>query len=302
MNIQGILMTTDAALKGLDLGALDNGQLEIFNNYYNLANGSLTFDTLKDYLLITQSDANFITTIWKVFYPLGIGLMVLYMLLGMMSELSSGRKEPDIKFFAIHFMKMGLAWGLISYGPYIVGGLLSLGNYFLEKFSEINFLSESIDAKQKATYAQKLYDACKDLGWTEQIAIKSMSALIDLAGNIPTIGILMHAVGRKLELILRGGFMVVALPNIFHGDHRSGSIKFIKKFASAALLGAGIVICINIADGLTKQNLLNVLLEGGENGQFTFPTISTALNAGLYNFACIGAVSVIKTIINEALD
>lgn len=302
MNIQGILLTTDEALKDLDLNALKKDQLDIFYEFYNITEGGFTFDTLKEYLEITQNDANIITTIWKTFFPLAIGLMVLYMLLAMISELSSGRKEPDIKFFAIHFMKMGLAWALISYGPGIIGGLASLGNHFLNIFANINFLNGMLDVEKKKEYAHQLYNACKELGTWEKFTLNGTMGLVSLASNIPTIGLILQAISRKLEIILRGGFAVIALPNIFHGDHRSGSIKFLKKFASACLLGAGMVMVINIASGLNSMKMLDALMAGSETGVFKFPNVSTILNAFLYNYACIGIIPVIKQIINEALD
>lgn len=304
--ISPMALTTiqEQALEGLDLNALDKKNLEIFYKFYDISISNTTCEKLKEYLELTDWDASIMTSLWKLMMPLAVGFLVLYLVNYLITEFASGKKEMNYKDIILSGIKFCLGYFLICYGPDLIGDLATLGNYLLNSVTNMTLVSSgsaSGDLEKQKEFAHALYDKCKDLGAFERASINTTLTMISLTSNIPLIGLMLQSISRKMEMILRGGFAGVALANVYDGGMRAGAIRYLKRFLAVSIQGAGIVLVVRIASDLNGTRILDALLEG-QHGEFDFPTISTVLYGGLYNFAAVGMVSVIKQIINDMLD
>lgn len=270
----------------------------LVESYAKLADG-LIFKT--DMLLITDSELSMIEQVWNIFVPLACGIMLLFFLLSILKDAQRQFRELDAKFVYIQVFKLCLAQVFVYFGPTIIVNILGIGNYYM-RYIENNPIVAGTIASTTGNgmhdYYAKLIEAAKECNFFSCIMFKVQSLLIDLLSLAPAAALMLQAISRRVEIVLRGGFSCVALCDLFSDDRRFAAIEYMKKFAVVVFHGFMMILVIQICRAASAETIINSLLSTEVN----FNDLGNVIPICLYQFAAVGLISATKQILNDALS
>jgi len=294
----------------------------IYNSYAGESASPLgeVVETMK----ITSYDTRIIQVFYDFFMPAAYALVAIYFLIEFIEKVTSsnGFKDFDEKFYIIAAIKLLVADIALHYGSELISAFLNLNNYLLDAIFNLkvaNAWNITAEDEQNRQYTlNALYEVCSKLTILNA-APHLMTALVNNIINAVVEGVLfLHAIQKRLEVILMSIFSGIALSLFFSESGRNGAIKYFKKFAACIVHAAAIIMIMKIITSLNAGNTLDEIfslakanIAAAEQGVFT-KDFSTALgeviggqfkvviHMGLYGFASIGLISVAKSIINDA--
>lgn len=270
----------------------------VVKSYIKLADG-LNFDT--GMLLITDSELNMLAQVWSIFIPLACGVMLLFFLLGILKDAQRQFRELDAKFVYIQIFKLCLAQLFIYFGPTIIVSILNLGNYYMNYCDQNPIVAAATNtASQNGMhdYYAKLIEAVKECGFFSCIMFKTQTLLIDILSLAPAAALMLQAISRRVEIVLRGGFSCVALCDLFSDDRRPAAITYMKKFAVVVFHGFMMILVIQICRAASMESITNSLL----NAEVDFDDLGNVIPICLYQFAAVGLIGAAKQILSDALN
>ncbi|MCD7820189.1 MAG: type IV secretion system protein [Lachnospiraceae bacterium] len=277
---------TSGDLSAADFGGGTTGDLRL--TLYEMYSG-MTEPTAVDMDLLTinnDPDCSLIETIYDMVLPLGYGFALLYFFLEFVDHATSGRGETDYKYMMWLFIKLVLVEEIIRHGKYLINVALEFGNWMLYKVSQIDFLATSLDGTD---FQAEIIAAINELGFFQCLAHLPTALLCQIIMLNPAFMISLHAITRKLEIIIRCGCLPLALPNMFSEGTRSGGMRYLKKLLAVMLHGFMMYLIVAIAGSLSVS--VHVSFEG--------LGIQSVLTTALYSFAAVGLISAGKTIVND---
>lgn len=255
----------------------------------------MSLNSLENFLKISSEDANMITAIMNYLIPLAYALIVIYFLIDIIEKSTSlGRSQP-LDWYIGAFLKLIISISVIKYGYQIIGWACDLGNAGVNATlhgSLVNIASGGENSLEE--YLKNLEAEIKSLGLLESIFMLLSASLVEILGVVASAMLILHTVSRKIEIIIRGGFSVLAFPDIFTQGLNSNCIRFIKKFAALTLQGMAFVLILKISEQLQMNYILNSFNQSGVG-------LLTAVTPILFTFAAIGMFSATKGVINDAL-
>lgn len=121
---------------------------------------------------------------------------------------------------------------------------------------------------------------------------------------IASFGLTFVCLSTKLEILLRMAFAPVALSGFASDSRRQQASTYLRKMFACMLYAAGIIILVKLGAALAiGGSLKGIISEDTSNNVYAIG-ISIATSAGqtvIIPFAIIGAISAMKSVINEAL-
>ncbi len=266
----------------------------IYNAYASLA-------TAGDYdinlLLLEDSHGTMMTNIWDALVPLAWGLILLYFILDFMEQVTNGHRELDIKMMFLSLMKLAIVSLVLTYGKYFLSGIIHMGNTMVQVIHEVSVGTEDGGVTGIKTYWEDLCAACDDLGLIESLGLAIYAIIIEIASAIPAFMIGLHSISRRIELIIRGGMMSIAIPNLFSDGTRSGAIRYFKKYAACLAHGAVMILILKIVSALMLGTTGTL-----DADEVLNMNLGQLLNIFLYTFSAIGLISASKSIVNDVFS
>ncbi len=246
------------------------------------------------YMSLSAVDASILNVILGVIGPIAFILMVIYFLMGFISEYSSG-KEPPINVFvrcAIYLIIADLA---LSHSDTIISWIGDMSTYLMENISEA--LKDTVTTETAEAIAT---DGLSDYSVVLLACVWFGSLFGWIVSKIAMIAIGITTLSIKVELMLRLAFAPIGLAGLANEEFKHQSIGYLKKLIASAFYAMAMVCVVWIACGATSGAIIDT---GSVKGiDIVAEIIGSALSATIVPFSCIGALAAAKTYINEAFQ
>ena len=264
------------------------------------------------FLYIQKSDVTMAGRIYNFFVPLGIVLLVMYMLIDMLNLFTNRTREFDLKQLLICIFKALLGLVLLKYMPMILESLINAANACVGAIynGTISFSVTSGSMKRGNYYIILCTVICM-LNFMECIGIIVNVPLIMVCSIVPQIIIGFQAASRKVEIIIRMGLIPISCIDVYNGLANSNCLRYLKKLAACMLYGFVMMAIIRItfalqqADGQAMfMDMCLAMQRAGTNGGSLgamLPSVASILESLLYSFVAVGLVTSSKQIVNEAV-
>lgn len=265
-------------------------------------NGGIDINKVFSALVLNDEEFHIAKTMYEFFVPLGIIMLILYLLLDVLNTTTSRIRDFDMKSFLMIFFKGGIGLIFLKYGFNIMGNLLSVSNTITQAV-----MNEKVITNSGATNAvfDKLYGtmlaAVNKLSLMDLIGLVLSAVVLQLTQIIPEILILFQAISRKIEIIFRTGIAPISLPDIYNGISNSKAITYIKRFAVILMHGPIMLVIIKVAYWLQGNHVSAILAAKLADQKAGVPALSIVIEMGLYGFAAAGLIGSAKTALNDAL-
>jgi hypothetical protein len=220
-----------------------NWIVDNLNNALNTWNNKLG----EIWQLLTQSPDSFKGgDIWNVMVNIhgaimavGLGLLVLFFLVGVMKTMGSfvefKRPEVAIKMF----IRFAIAKAAVTYGLEL---LIALFRIVQGLMSTMMSASGFIGAAPPTVLPQEIVDSIKDTGFFESIPLWAVTLLGGLFITVLSFIMIMSVYGRFFRLYLYTAIAPVPLSAFAGEPTQSVGVAFIKSYAAVCLEGAIIVL------------------------------------------------------------
>lgn len=268
--------------------------IEILQNALNAWNEKLQ----QVFEILTTSPQNFgggaiydvIENINGAMQSVGLGLLVLFMLAGIVKQTMSYEemKRPEYVFKLL--LRFAIAKGVISYGMPLMSEIFSvslgiIGQMGTAQFSAITLPAEITQAAQDASFLQVLFP--------------SVLALIgSLVMTVVSIMILLTVLGRLFKIYMYMAISPIPL-STFAGDAtKQIGFSFLKSFAGVCLEGAMIMLACIIYSAYVS---FVASLTSDTSGTLVNMLYSYILNVVLNMFILLGLVKGCDKIVHEML-
>lgn len=257
----------------------------------------------KEALIVTDLEKNMIAQIWDYLAPIGYTMLLMYFLLTILQDVQGKVRDLDIKYWIMTIMKFVCVDALIYLGPNLVIWGMQLGNVFINYFFENPVATISGEDSIKYINAVSDYFANGEgkKFWTS-LSLLTYAYILKAANTIPNFMIALHAASRKIELVIRGGMLCVAIPDVVLSGLHSRGVSYIKKFFGVCLYGFVMLLVVQVAGSLASENVYSTLMDGENMAEGFATNLGGLLNCALYNFAAVGMLSASKSIINDFLS
>lgn len=248
-------------------------------------------DIVTNYMSLSAMDASILNAILSFIGPIAFILMIIYFLMGFISEYSSG-KEPPINVFVRCAIFLIIADLALSHSDMIISWIGDMSTYMMEHINEaLNTLVKSDGGDSIST------DALNDYSVVLLACVWFGSLFGWLVSQIAKVAIGITALSIKVELMLRLAFAPIGLAGLANEEFKGQSISYLKKLIASAFYAMAMVCVIWIACGATS----GVMLDTGTE-DIVSKIIGSALSSTIVPFSCIGALAAAKTYINEAFQ
>lgn len=269
-------------------------QKSIIESYSKLADG---LDFNSDLLKVDNSSLAMIEQLWNIFIPLACGFLLLNWMTNLIKEVQQQFREVDGKFIFIQFIKLFLAQLVIYFGPSVIVLVMRLGNYYLEYFNRNPIVVGNGTEAGMTEFYSSLINGASEIKMFEGLLLKVQMLLIDILTLAPTFAIGLQAAARKIEIILRGGFLCIGLTDIYGSHSQSKALQNIKKFASCVLQGFGMLLVIQVCRAASAQTIADTI----SDPDFKFGDLGNIFPICLYQFAAVGLLGAVRHLIDDAI-
>ena len=270
-----------------------------FNKFVidSYVSGGFDFDKTAELIEIDQTTYDIGKSMYSFFMPLGIIMVIIYMLLDLMNISTSHMRDLDTKAIVMPLLKGMIGLALLRYGYWIMGGLVNVANTIALKIKSGEVINVSASSASMDTFYETILTQIGSAGIMESLGFVMTALILQCTQIIPQILIMFHAISRKIEIIFRVGIAPISLPDIYNGISNSKALTFLKRFAVCLLHGPMMIIILKVAFYLQSTHVADIIAENG--GQV--PGLDVMLEMGLYGFAAAGLVASCKSALNDAV-
>ncbi len=253
-------------------------------------------DLISSILIITQADFNLVIRIYEFLIPIAYALAIIYFLMDLIDKFTLNGKNVSLEQYILCIFRFLLIYVLLDYGVELLRMICEIGNALVQYWLDNPIQVISTDTEDLLKQAKI---AALDEGLLIQVAALLVGFVYSLLALVPTFLITLQAISRKMEIIIRGGFACMAIPDLMSEGKNSSAIRFIKKFAALLIHGSIMVLIVGLSAILSQ----NASLTTDESGKVVYDlfNIGTIIMPLLYSFASVGMLSASKAIVNEAL-
>ncbi len=268
----------------------------------SFTNGGISLDKVTEIVTVNNDEFQIARSIYEFFVPLGLIMIVLYLLMDVLNTTTSRIREFDIKQFMMIFFKGAIGLIFIKYGFSIMGDLTSVANQIAYEAAHGKTMLALVSPDNSGLnlYFASIITAVEKGSWKDQIALLAAAAILQLTQIIPEILVIFQAISRKIEIVFRTGIAPISLPDIYNGISNSKAIMFIKRFAVVLLHGPMMIVIIKVAYRL-QASYIKTVVERNINQEHMIPGIGVAIEMALYGFAAAGLISSAKSALNDAV-
>ena len=247
------------------------------------------YDTVKNILTFNTTDFNIATNLYKSLLPLGYTLILLYFLLELLEKTT--HDQFNLEVFVKMFIKLVFAETIMDYGDELIGGFVSIGNWFITEVKTTTTLSRN---NSPLFNEQELRTAVDGLDFWEKIPAVIMTFVIWIITAVTKLTIQVQCSIIKIELILRAALSPIAIADMFSDINRSTGWRYLKKILGVAMQGGAILAVYAIGSEFQTADMAAFV----ENGEIHFEKF---LDIFIITFCLIGITATSKQVINDAL-
>lgn len=287
-------------------------------SYVSGAASSPMVNTTKIVMEFTASDGNFVSQIVSnVTGPFGFMLMVIYFVVALIQDSSSGKELTAMDFARPAFWLIVADVILTNMGP-ILSSLMGLSNLAaqtaIDAMTDNNVLANTIE---DIADADGLLAAANVLKLIVQLVLSVIQWIIQLIAALILFIVLWSS---KMELLIRLSFSPIGLASFADESQKNSAIHYLKKLVASAFYYAATIAAISfalqqsvslatqsMARGYTYDESTGKVVQSGALDNFADSFITAGLmriEAVLYTaiapFAAVGLVSAAKSAVNEA--
>ena len=249
------------------------------------------FDTVHDILRTTTEDFAIASKIYGVLLPLGYTLVLFYFLLELLEKTT--HEQFNLEVFIKMFIKLMFAEVFMDYGPELIGGFLSIGNWFLVTIKGISL--DNFTNPIGVDELDRLKTAVNKMGIISQIAALGPALIIWILSKICMVVMKVQCWTIKLELALRVALSPIALADMFSEISRSAGIKYIKKILGTALQAGAVCAIYKIGAAYSIMEANTYVTSEG------YIQFDGFIDMFIIAFCLIGATAISKQLINDEL-
>ena len=277
-----------------DLSGIEKGAYNLFE--YLLEPPS----SVNDFLKVSQSDADSLFNnsgsngLYELMKVVATYLLIIYLLLEVDKLVVMSSNDFNMKGLFMLLLKYTFGWFLVQNLDVIIGGIFGLNNAMVDVIAGSKVTQSALDNARKTMAAIQEQTLFETIGMLLSLCIAVLGAAV---GNIM---VAFHAVSRKIELMLRGLFAPLAVADTFKGLDSTG-IRYIKKFAACALLGAGILAVLQVGSSLSASIIARAFDTAGDDVSNQIGTLSFLFQLVVIPLSMGGAISAVKQVCNDAL-
>ena len=210
--------------------------IEVYNGLFTSTSVLETFSTYDKLFSKLMDDSRF-TNIVAVITTVGVSVMILYFLIDMAQKASS--KNFNYEYFIKSFIKLALAYMLISNSMTIIQYMIDAGSALAE---EISGMEASTSFFSDATKVSMLKKGLKKIGPIDSVGYMIKIFISWLVVIVANISVTFIAVSRLVELSVRAMFAPVGVADLFGDGGHAAGIRYLKKILALALQFALVVI------------------------------------------------------------
>ena len=211
----------------------------------------------ENYLKFDATDALAMNGIWDYFSGLGVILVVIYFLVDWSKTTMEQRGDFTLQsmFFPLFKMCAGLA--VIAQGKELVSGFLGFNNAVVDWVGANPIFGEG-DSYDPSILRDTLIDVTSALGLLQSLVIIILGMILFILSRLCYLVIMYQGVSRKIEMILRGGFMPIAIGDIYKGLDSNG-VRYAKKFLALCVWGFAMMAVIQIGNAIALANISRII-------------------------------------------
>ena len=247
-----------------------------------------------------------VRSVWAYIGLFGMGLTLVYFIIEMNSKLAiEGAQNMTMKSFMAPFLKLAIAIVILHNGGNIVNQLLLINNTVVDwANTDAIFggspMADVADANGDGVpdTSQDVFDGLKerfkDFGFFEKAFVIIVTVLIWIVSMIMLLIWVYKAFMYKLEVLWRTAITLVALADVYSGNH-SNAIRWLKGFLGLALYAMAIMAMPRVASVLAFST-------GSLEADWSvWECLKCLLATLIAPFAALGVMSTIKQMCKEAL-
>ena len=189
------------------------------------------------------NDTGPITTIYNSFLAVGMGILIIYFLVGIYEQMEI--KNITAEHLVNHAVRLLLAYLLMKNALYFMAKLIMFGTEAMDTFIA-NITASEIQnttvTTEQAMAALRVYAYGANI--LEQIAMAIWCIFPYILFIITQLVVYVVAIVRGVELVGRIAFAPLVMPDVFKDGKRSVAIKYLKKFFGVAMQTVAVVAVI----------------------------------------------------------
>lgn len=279
-------MAITDGLKAFAEGVLNSSAEDSFTAGKGLA------ETITGYMTFNDQEGVIIETVMETLEPIAFTIIIIYFMSGLIEQYLMAGRELDAAAIAKTGAGLVIADFLLQISYFLVGKILTLQNGFLKVFSGII---------EKAGENQVTSNPL-DLSGESLVTLILLVTLSALGGIVRTIASLIIAItvfSAKLEILVRCAFLPIGISGIVSDSHRQSAMRYLRKTVAAMLYGGMVILVMYVASQLP---LAEAITEDYNGLGWIWIWLKSSIMSLIAPFAGVGAISVGKSIINEALE
>lgn len=240
--------------------------------------------------IVTSENTEVLDGIIEFFQPVALTLCLVYCVMTFFDNMAFREKEFTPIELCREIFRIVIGFAAITYSDKIASAILNTNNWVINNFSSGDSAPGISSGMQAAL--DSVAASITGAFW-EKIIIIIIGAILLIVGVIGNLAVLSVYFSRKFELMLRCGFLPLALSEFYNDGMRSSGIRYMKKTAGCAMTVAAYNACDLIAIGMMGSAF-------GTIGSGCFAIIGAAAVCCMIKFVQVGAMSVAKNIMYEA--
>lgn len=252
------------------------------------------FDALKGVANIVSgtSDVGVLDALIDFFQPVALSLCLMYCVMTFFDNMAFREKEFTPVALCKEILRIVVGFAAITYSDKIASAILNANNWIANNFADA--LGEAKEGSSALkTIVDSIQTAVDGTSFWALIIIIILGAILLIVGIIGNLAVLSVYYSRKFELMLRCGFLPLALSEFYNDGMRSSGIRYIKKTAACAMTVAAYLACDYIAAGMMASAFETF-------GSGAFAVVSAGAICCMIKFVQVGAMSVAKNIMFES--
>ncbi len=242
-----------------------------------------------DTMSFSDKDNTILSAMLGYIGPIAFILMIIYFLMGFISQYSSG-KEPPINVFIRSAIFLIIADIALSHSDAIVTWIGNISVNLMQGAYDI-----MLDASTNATGT--LSDDFSGYSVVLLAALWAGSLLGWIISKIATVTIGITVLSVKIELMLRLALCPIGLAGFANEEFKHHSITYLKKLVACAFYAMAMVCVMFIACNTATSSVTN-----SSGNTVITEILGVALTSITVPFACIGALTVAKSMVNEVVS
>lgn len=228
--------------------------------------GTSFFDSVKNSVNIDLTTGSSYAAMWqtagmlyeKVFIPLGIGLLLIFFVLGLTERMSEN--TDSFEQMMKEFLKFILAVSITQKGWSILTYAVSLGYGLL---NDVSSLITGAGSGSSGELLTLLTDTIKDNSVIENLGILVPLLILWLAGLIIQGLVLITCYSRTITICLMAAIFPICLPDIYQRGTSGNGFRYFKSFLAVCMQGAIILVIAYLVSVCSAASVMNLSTDMG---------------------------------------